>query len=229
MQQRGLEGRRIAVAGAGGALGPAVVRALAEQGAWVAAADRDAGALEVVREHAGDARTADLASAEGAAQWAAALGEVDGLLHLVGGWRGGRTVEALDLADLELLERLLLHTVVHSTRAFAPALKAAGPRGRFALVSSTVAQRPVAGNAAYAAAKAAAEAWTLTFAAELAEHGATANVVVVNALVTDRMRADEPGNAFASHTHVDDVAAALAYLVSDAAHAMNGQRLALHR
>ena len=42
---RMLDGRRIAVAGAGGGLGPTVVRALADAGAWVAAADRTADAL----------------------------------------------------------------------------------------------------------------------------------------------------------------------------------------
>ena len=49
------------------------------------------------------------------------------------------------------------------------ALVAAGERGRFALVSSAQAQNPGAGNAAYAATKAAAEAWTLAFGRELAE------------------------------------------------------------
>ncbi|HYF26694.1 MAG TPA: SDR family NAD(P)-dependent oxidoreductase [Baekduia sp.] len=212
-----LEGRRIAVAGAGGTLGPAVVHALAAQGAWVAAADRREDALAGLP--AGDARAADLSSDAGARAWAEAIGDVDGVLHLVGGWKGGQTVEDLDLADLELLEALLFRTVVHTTRAFAPKLKAAGERGRFALVSSSVVGAPTAGNAAYAATKAAAEAWTLALAAELAESGATANVVVVQALTT------EPHRSF---THVDDVAAALAFLCSDAAARMNGQRLHLH-
>jgi NAD(P)-dependent dehydrogenase (short-subunit alcohol dehydrogenase family) len=223
-----LEGRRIAVAGAGGALGPHVVRALAGQGAWVAAGDVREEALDPIREHAGDARAADLASAEGAAAWADALGQVDGLLHLVGGWRGGPRVEDLDLADLELLDRLLLRTVVHTTRAFAPRLKAAGARGRFALVSSTAASAPPAGNAAYAAMKAAAEAWTLTLAAELAEHGATANVVVVRAIVTPEMRAQNPDKPFRTFTDARDIAAALTFLCTDAAGRMNGQRLHLH-
>jgi len=223
-----LEGRRIAVAGAGGALGPHVVRLLAEQGAWVAATDVRAEALEPVREVAGDLRTADLATAEGAQGWADALGEVDGLLHLVGGWRGGPPLEELDLADLELLDRLLFRTVVHATRAFAPRLKAAGTRGRFALVSSTAAAAPPAGNAAYAATKAAAEAWTLALAAELAEHGATANVVVVRALVTPEMRAADPDRPYRTFTDVADVARALAFVCGPAGARMNGQRLHLH-
>jgi len=223
-----LDGRRIAVAGAGGGLGPAVVRALAGAGAWVAAADRTDGHLDVVRDVAGDARAADLVTAEGAAEWASALGSVDGLVHLVGGWRGGQSIEETSWDDLELLESLLWRSVVHTTRAFAPLLKAAGERGRFALVSSSVAARPVAGNGAYAATKAAAEAWTLTFGAELAETGGTANVVVVQAIVTPQMRDENPDKAYKTFTDVEEIAEALVFLTSDAARKMNGQRLSLH-
>lgn len=223
-----LDGRRIAVAGAGGGLGPSVVRALADAGAWVAAADRAEGPLEPLRDVVGDAQAVDLTTAEGAAGWAASLERVDGLLHLVGGWRGGAPVEALDLTDLALLERLLFHSVVHTTRAFAPLLKAAGARGRFALVSSSVVARPTAGNAAYAATKAAAEAWTMTLGAELAETDGTANVVVVNAIVTPQMRADNPDKAYKTFTDADEIADALVYLCSDAARRMNAQRLHLH-
>jgi NAD(P)-dependent dehydrogenase (short-subunit alcohol dehydrogenase family) len=223
-----LEGRRIAVAGAGGSLGPHVVRALAEQGAWVAAGDVHADRLEAAREHAGDLRTMDLSSDEGARAWSDAIGDVDGLLHLVGGWRGGPAIEELDLEDFEWLEQALLRTVVHATRAFAPKLKAAGSRGRFALVSSSVASAPRAGNAAYAATKAAAEAWTLTLAAELAESRATANVVVVNAIVTPQMREANPDKAYATFTDAADLAGTLAWLCTDQAQRMNGQRLRLH-
>src|SRR4051812_46662120 len=195
-----LEGRRIAVAGAGGGLGPHVVRVLAEQGAWVAAGDRDAERLDLVRDHAADVSAVDLSSDAGAHAWADALGDVDGLLHLVGGWRGGETIEDTDLADLELLEKLLFHSVVHTTRAFAPRLKAAGDRGRFALVSSSVVTRPTAGNAAYAATKAAAEAWTLTLASELAPTQGTANVVVVTAIVTPQMREEHSEKAYKTFT-----------------------------
>ena len=224
-----LDGRRIAVAGAGGGLGPSVVRALAGAGAWVAAADRTDAHLDVVRDVAGDARAADLVTAEGAAEWAGALGEVDGLLHLVGGWRGGTSIEDTSLDDLAFLESLLFHSVVHTTRAFAPLLKAAGARGRFALVSSSVAAKPVAGNAAYAATKAAAEAWTLTFASELAETEGTANVAVVQAIVTPAMRAESPDKAYKTFTDVDEIASALVFLCSGAARKMNGQRLSLHK
>jgi NAD(P)-dependent dehydrogenase (short-subunit alcohol dehydrogenase family) len=226
--QRPLEGRRIAVAGAGGGLGPDVVGALVDAGAWVAAADRSKELCSPVEGVAHHTAGVDLLTEEGARAWAADLERVDGVLHLVGGWRGGDAIEDMDLADLELLEGLLFRTVVHTTRAFAPLLKAAGERGRFALVSSSVVGRPTAGNAAYAATKAAAEAWTLTLAAELAETGGTANVAVVTAIVTPQMRAENPDKAYKTFTDTGEIATALAYLCSDAARKMNGQRLHLH-
>lgn len=223
-----LEGRRIAVAGAGGGLGPTVVQALADAGAWVGAADRTADLCSPVAQIADDIAGVDLTTAEGAAGWAASLGEVDAVVHLVGGWRGGKSVEDMDLADLEWLEALLFRTVVNTSRAFAPLLKAAGDHGRFALVSSSVVGKPSAGNAAYGATKAAAEAWTLTLAQELAETGGTGNVVVVNAIVTPQMRADNPDKAYKTFTDVEEIAEALVFLCSDAARKMNGQRLHLH-
>jgi NAD(P)-dependent dehydrogenase (short-subunit alcohol dehydrogenase family) len=223
-----LECRRIAVAGAGGGLGPHVVKALAAEGAWVAATDRSEDLLQSCSAHLGHGVTADLSTEEGARAWAAEVGDVDGLLHLIGGWRGGKNVEEMDFADLELLELLLFRTLVYTTRAFAPALKRAGENGRFATVSSSVVGKPTAGNAAYAATKAAAEAWTKTLAAELAETGGTANIVAVNAIVTPQMREENPDKAYKTFTDVGEIAQALVYLCSDDARKMNGQHLRLH-
>jgi NAD(P)-dependent dehydrogenase (short-subunit alcohol dehydrogenase family) len=118
--------------------------------------------------------------------------------------------------------------VQHTTRAFGPALKAAGERGRFVLVSSAQAQRPTRTNAAYAAAKAAAEAWTLSLADELAETGGTANILVVNAIVTPEMREANPEKAYRTFTDARQMADGIAFLLSEGAQKMNGQRLSLH-
>ena len=60
------------------------------------------------------------------------------------------------------------------------------------LVSPAQAQRPTSTNASYAAAKAAAEAWTLALADRFRATGATANVVVVGTIVTPAMREESP-------------------------------------
>ena len=119
-----------------------------------------------------------------------------------------------------------IRTVQHTTRAFHDQL-AASEHGRFVLVSAKQAQSPTNTNAAYAAAKAAAEAWTLALADGFEPGGATANIIVVDAILTPRMREENPGKEFPTFTPAEDIAAAIAFLCSDAAEKMNGQRFAL--
>ncbi len=232
-----LDGRVIAVAGVGGGLGPAVAARLAADGAILALADIDLDRIEAAVDGLGidgerlDMQAVDLLDGNGAAGWCSSLGErfgrVDGLLHLVGGWRGGDPIESFDMADYEWLHDLLVRTVQNATRAFHGAL-VASRHGRFALVSSTQARGPDGTNAAYGATKAAAEAWTLALADSFAGTKATANVVVVNAILTAAMRERNPGKEYPSFTPAEQIADALAYLCSDAAGRMNGQRLELH-
>ena len=215
----------IVVTGAGGSLGPHVARRLEADGHELALVDTDAGRLEGLP---GEHHVVDLLDDEGTRAWAAGLENVTGVAHLVGGWRGGKPVSEAPLEDWTLLHDLLIRTVQHVTRAFAPALKAAGAHGRFVIVSSEQAQAPTSTNAAYASAKAAAEAWTLAFAGELGETGGTANILVVNAIVTPEMREANPDKAYKTFTDARHMADAIAFLCSESAGAMTGQRLSLH-
>jgi NAD(P)-dependent dehydrogenase (short-subunit alcohol dehydrogenase family) len=235
MDLNSLDGRVIAIAGVGGGLGPLVAAELAEAGATVAGTDRNPDALDSIGVELGigerwDGRPVDLLDEDAVRGWCAALverfGRVDGLVHLVGGWRGGQPLHEAPLADWELLHDLLVRTVQHTTRAFHDQL-AASEHGRFVLVSAKQAQAPTNTNAAYAAAKAAAEAWTLAFADGFDPGGATANIVVVDALLTPRMREENPGKDFPTFTPAEQVAEAIAFLCSDAGEKMNGQRLPL--
>lgn len=234
-----LDGRVIAIAGAAGGLGPTVCARLAEAGATLACTDVVqerldglVGELSLPEERL-DTAVVDLLDEDAARSWAASIaeahGRVDGLLHLVGGWRGGDPLASFDLADLEWLESLLFRTVVNSTRAFHDSL-AASEQGRFVLVSSSQAQAPSGTNAAYAATKAAAEAWTLALADSFREAGsaATANVLVVNAILTPQMREQNPDKPYRTFTSVEDIAEAIAFMCSDAGAKMNGKRLPLH-
>jgi NAD(P)-dependent dehydrogenase (short-subunit alcohol dehydrogenase family) len=231
-----LDGRVIAIAGIGGGLGPIVAERLAEEGATIAGTDRDQARLDEIggglglAEERWDGRVVDLLDEGAARRWCAALlerfGRIDGLLHLVGGWRGGQPLHEAPLADWELLHDLLIRTVQHTSRAFHDALVASG-RGRFILVSAKQAQAPSNSSAAYAAAKAAAEAWTLALADGFGGSGATANIVVVDAILTPQMQRENPEGDFSAFTSAAHIAAGIAFLCSDGAQEMNGQRLSL--
>jgi NAD(P)-dependent dehydrogenase (short-subunit alcohol dehydrogenase family) len=231
-----LDGRVIAIAGVGGGLGPAVAARLAEEGAIVCGADREQAQADAVGEALGlsedrwDGRAVDLLDEEATRAWCEDLierfGRVDGLMHLVGGWRGGEPLHVAPLEDWSLLHDLLIRTVQHTSRAFHDALVAGGS-GRFVLVSAKQAQAPSNTNAAYAAAKAAAEAWTLALADGFSDTGATANIIVVEAILTQRMREESPAERFPNFTPAEHIADAIAFLCSDGAGEMNGQRLRL--
>ena len=92
-----------------------------------------------------------------------AHGGIDGLVHLVGGWRGGATfAENLD-EDWLLLRSLLVDTLRNTTLAVHDDL-AASEAGRVVVITAASVEKPTAGNANYAAAKAAGEAWILALA-----------------------------------------------------------------
>jgi NAD(P)-dependent dehydrogenase (short-subunit alcohol dehydrogenase family) len=234
-----LDGRVIAIAGAAGGLGPVVCRRLADAGAALACTDVAQDRLDQLATDLGldddriDTRVVDLLDGDAARAWCAALadrfGRVDDLLHLVGGWRGGQPLAEASLDDYEWLHELLVRTVQHTSRAFYDAIRQS-EHGRFVLVSSSQARAPDGTNASYAAAKAAAEAWTLALADSFAkdESPATANILVVNAILTPQMRAESPDKPFRTFTSAEDIAEAIAFLCSDAAAKMNGKRLPLH-
>lgn len=168
--------RLVIIAGATSASGLAASRELRAAGARVVAVGRDAGRLRQLVEMldadaalvdpdtAGSVRTevcdltieADVTALTERVH--SADGPVDGLLHLVGGWRGGGGLAGQTEEDYRFLERSFT-ALRHVSRAFDADLRAS-EAGRLAVVSSTAVARPLAGGANYAAVKAATEAWT---------------------------------------------------------------------
>jgi NAD(P)-dependent dehydrogenase (short-subunit alcohol dehydrogenase family) len=236
MNGNNLDGRVIAIAGVAGGLGPVVAERLASAGASIAGTDMDQGRIDAVGAaldlptERWDGRAVDLLDEKATRAWCARLaerlGRVDALLHLVGGWRGGEPLHEASLEDWDVLHDSLVRTVQHTTRAFHDVLLA-GEHGRFVLVSSKQAQAPTNTNAAYASAKAAAEAWTLAYADGFEGTSATANIIVVDAILTPRMREESPEEDFPTFTPAEDLAEAIAFLCSDSSKKMNGQRFPL--
>jgi NAD(P)-dependent dehydrogenase (short-subunit alcohol dehydrogenase family) len=237
-----LGGAVVAVAGAGGPAGRAALMRLAEAGATVVASDADparlAEAVDAARYAHGGATvtgdTVDLLDLDATKAWAERtekeFGRIDGLVHLVGGWRGSKTFTDVDLADWDFLEKLLIRTVQHTSLAFHDGLLRSDI-GRYVLISQSGAHKPVANNAAYNAGKAAAEAWTLSLADSFRKAGgeegpkAAAAILVIKALVHDAMRAERPNAKFAGFTDVEELAEAITSVWERPAPEVNGQRL----
>ncbi|WP_349426294.1 SDR family oxidoreductase [Microbacterium sp. LWS13-1.2] len=168
-------GRLVVISGATSASGLAATRELVAAGARVVAVGHDAQKLRELTDsldtgagaagagQAGSLRTeiCDLTDEADVAALAervhATDGRVDGVLHLVGGWRGGGGLAGQTEEDYRFLERSLT-ALRHVSRAFDADLRSSSS-ARTAIVSSTAVERPLAGGASYAAVKAASEAW----------------------------------------------------------------------
>jgi len=157
--------RTVVVAGAGGSAGRAVCAALTAAGAHVVAVGSRAESLTDVEGEAVDAAetaVVDLADPSAVSAWAAELRErrpsIDGLVHLVGGWRPGASED-----DWEWLERRVLTTLRLLSRELRDDLSGSSA-GRLAIVSSASVAAPRWGMANYVTLKAAAEVWVQALA-----------------------------------------------------------------
>lgn len=203
--------KTVVVAGAGGAAGPPAVRKLAEAGYRVIAVD----VRPVEWDHPNIVPSqVDLLDYQAVQKWAAELGPVDGLVHLVGGWRGGKTFKDTKLEDWAFLHDMLIRTLQHATLGLT-----FNDGSRVVIVSQAGAQKPTQGNAAYATAKAASEAWLLALADSFKETGSAATILVVKALAVAEPK---PG-----WTPVDELADEFVKLWQRPAPELNGKRFEL--
>lgn len=233
-----LSGLNVLVAGATSQAGIATAEAFTSAGAHVIAVGSDSGRLQRSLSHIPslDLRACDLTDFSAVQALAADLHaggtSLDGLMHLVGGWRGGTGIAGQSDEDYDFLHNSVFTTLRNTTRAFVGDL-AASECGRVAIVSATAVDAPGGDSASYASVKASAETWIRAVAQEFAGTGsatearAAASILVVKALVNEQMRAERPDRRFPGYTHVSDLAAAMTGLFGQKAEAINGQRLSL--
>jgi NADP-dependent 3-hydroxy acid dehydrogenase YdfG len=214
--------RLVVLAGATSALGIATARALVGSGARVVAVSREPEKLTRLAELGARTEVCDLTNFDAVMALADRLavneGVVDGVLPLVGGWRGGGGIPGQSDDDYLALEQSFT-ALRNTSRAFYPALLES-PAGRLAIISSTAVARPLAGGANYAAIKAASEAWVRAVA-----HG----------FAKSARDAGEPLRAAAAILRVksldgieESVSAKLAGLWDDAADAINDRTIEIN-
>jgi NAD(P)-dependent dehydrogenase (short-subunit alcohol dehydrogenase family) len=218
----------ILITGATGALGVKAAHTFAAGGHSLALLDNDQTKLDALTRDldlSADrilASVVDLRNGEAVRSTAGAVsakfGAVHGLIHLVGGWVGGKTLTEAGADELESMLGQHVWTTFHLFQSFTPLL-VKSRSGRVIVVSASTVSNPPGKTAVYTAAKAAQENLVLNLAAELKEQGITANILQVRAI--------DVGNTGKGTTPAE-IVAAMQYLFSDEASKVSGARIPIY-
>jgi 2-hydroxycyclohexanecarboxyl-CoA dehydrogenase len=239
---RGLAGKVVVVTGAGRGMGQAMAERLAAEGARVAVTDIDGdAALTAAKALDGAAgfRLDITDAAEVAAridEIAATLGPIDALVNNAG-W--DKLSPFLD-TDEDLWDRVIdinLRGPIRMTKTVLPGMVERGG-GRIVNISSDAGRVGSTGEAVYSACKAGIIGFTKTIAREMARHGITVNAVcpgptdtpLLQGMVGDHQKLIESlkrGIPLGRLGQPDDIAGAVAFMVSDDAGFITGQTLSV--
>lgn len=232
-----VQDRVVLITGASGGLGHVVAREFAGRGARLALVGKRIEKLKAVADGLGltpehvlthAANLIESGASQGLVEAVLGkFGRLDVVLHLVGGWSGGKTVENVAEREVDVMLQQHLWTSLRLFKAVVPHMRASG-WGRIVAVSSPTASQPVAERAPYAIGKAAQEALVLTLAQELKGSGVTANLLVVRTIDVSGERPAGSAASNAAGTTPEEITATLLHLCSDEAAAINGARIPLY-
>jgi NAD(P)-dependent dehydrogenase (short-subunit alcohol dehydrogenase family) len=152
---------------------------------------------------------------------------LDAMVNAVGAYAGGVKLWDLDTKVFDRMIALNLRSGLILARAVIPAMLKAG-RGAIVNIASKAALDHAAGNAAYAASKAAAVAMMDSLAAELKGTGVRVNSILPDIIDTEPNRKAMPGADFAKWPKPEDIARVILFLCSDEAKVIHGAALPVY-
>lgn len=226
---------------AGQGIGRATAVAFAAEGARVIATDIDAGALEGLAAEAGvETRLLDVRDKGAVDAMAAELGAVDVLFNCAGWVAHGALLECTE-EDWDRSFDLNVRAMYLMTRAFLPAMLAAGGGSIVNMASIASSVRGVRQRCAYAASKAAVIGLTKSIAIDYVTEGIRCNALCPGTVQTPSLDqrikvfadAGTPREAFIARQPMgrlgtpEEIAALVVYLASDESAFMTGATLTI--
>src|SRR3954471_3423770 len=206
----------VLVAGGTGALGAAVLRELVDSGYDVTATWLVEQEAERVESELGDSvrlMQADLLDQAGAEEAVQAVGELEAVVNLIGGFSDGPKVHETDLADFQHMIRLNVEPAFNLARAAMPVLGECDSAA-FVGVSARPALRPFPGAAGYITGKAALLAFIKALDAEYKGAGVRCNAVLPSVIDTPANRRATPDADFSRWVQPAEIAKVIRFLVS---------------
>ncbi len=214
-----LQGKVVVVTGANGALGRVAVALAAEQGASVLELDLRFDGTPSPRQHA-----VDLTDATATSACVAAIGRVDVVLNIAGGFAMGPSVHETTPEQWQHMTRMNVDTARNMIAAVVPGMLARG-RGSIVNVGALSAREGQANMGAYCVAKSTVMRLTESLSKELRAKGINVNAVLPSSIDTPTNRNDMPDADHSRWVAPRDLAAVMCFLGSDAARAIHGALL----
>ncbi len=214
----------VLITGAKGGLGTFVTRAFLDAGAIVIGVSRSIEPTDFSHSRF-VAMPAELSSGEAARTLAEAVAasykKIDVLVHLVGGFAGGKSLAETDDATFDRMWDINVKSAFHIARAVLPHMRKQ-KSGRILAIGSRAAEEPGPLTGAYNASKAALVSLIRTLALENRDAGISANIVLPGTMDTPANRTGDPKADFSKWVQPGQVAALLLHLASGAASQVNG-------
>lgn len=214
-----LDGKRVVITGAGGALGRAVVEQARSQGAEVIALDLAFASSDF---QTGDQQIAvDLTDVSAVSDAFARIASFDALFNLAGGFAmGSKTWDSSD-EDWDRLMLLNVKTLRTTLKAAVPLMLQRGS-GRIVNVGALGARSGAGNMSAYCASKSVVMRLTESLSEELRHAGINVNAVLPSVIDTPQNRAGMPDADPSLWVSPQDLAKVICFLASDAARAIHG-------
>ena len=225
-----LEGKVTLITGAKGGLGSFVTEAFLAGGANVAGVSRSIQASDFSHPKF-TAIPAELSNSEAAQKLVdevvARFQRIDALVHVMGGFAGGKSVAETDDVTLEKMLDLNYRSAFFISRAVLPQMRQQGS-GRILAVASRQGVEPAAMTGAYSASKAALISLIRTIALENKDRSISANCVLPATMDTPANRAGDPKADRTQWVQPAQVAALLVHLASDAGAQITGAAIPVY-